>query len=593
MYLEFRQIRAISLLLLHRTQAGGAVPKCRAGAFHRNRKPKKENPMVHRKLNVRLLPLWLLCSTIAANAQQRGMASITAEDLRTHLSFIAADELEGRDTPSTGDNIATRYLATVVERFGFKPLMPDGSFFQHLPLEVTEVSRSRSRLRVLAPAGEEIFYFPESFGGNFRSTGTWSGDVVFVGYGISAPDRGWDDYGDEELEGKIVVMLDAQLPEGHPLRAERALLGTRTSIPRSRGAAAVLSVIHPDREKDLLSPGSGFQASRRTVMTSRYPTQTQARISASPAKPQAAKPQPAARRALPPGQAEIRIEAAARILDVSRAEVEAMFAAIAAGRQVPHRALDKRVELSVVTETRPATSPNVLAMLEGSDPVLKDEFIVISSHHDHLGMRNGRPMDGADDNGSGTVGMLEIAEALAMERPKRSVLLAWFTGEEKGLFGSHYFVNNCPVPLEKISADLNLDMISRNDPDGLYLIASDNLSTALDGTIREVNDRLFKIKFDYEYNDRAHRDRFYYRSDHYPFLRVGIPAVWLFSGTTPDYHQTTDTIDRVDFLKMEKITRLTYMVTYQIGNLPELLKLDANPEVTTRGKHNTAVESIR
>ncbi len=550
--------------------------------------------MVHRKLNARLLlPAWLLCIVFAAHAQQKGMTSITEEDLRHHLSFIAADELEGRDTPSTGVNIASRYLATMAERFGFRPLMPDGSFFQYLPLEVTAVSTSKSRLRVLAPDGEEIFYFPESFGGNFRTTGTWAGDVVFVGYGLSAPDQGWDDYGDEDLEGKIVVMLDAQLPEDHALRAERAILGTRTSVPRAKGAAAVLSVIHPDREKDFLILNSGFQTSQRTVMTSRYPSQSQARISASPAKAQAAKPQPAARRASPPGQAEIRIDVAAKILDVSRKDVEAMFASIAAGRHVPRKALDKRIELSVVTESRPDTSPNVIAVLEGSDPALKDEYIVITSHHDHLGMRNGRPLDGADDNGSGTVGMLEIAEALTMEKPKRSVILAWFTGEEKGLLGSHYFVNNCPVPLEKISANLNLDMISRNDPDSLFLIASDNLSTELDGVIRDVNDGLFKIKFDYEYNDRAHRDRFYYRSDHYPFLRVGIPAVWLFSGTTPDYHQTADTIDRVDFGKMEKITRLTYMVTHQIGNMPALLKLDANPEVTTRGKHNTAVESIR
>jgi Zn-dependent M28 family amino/carboxypeptidase len=270
-----------------------------------------------------------------------------------------------------------------------------------------------------------------------------------------------------------------------------------------------------------------------------------------------------------------------------------MFASIAGGRRVPGNVVDKRIELSVVTERRSVSSPNVLAVLEGSDPTLKNEYIVIGAHHDHLGMRNGRPLNGADDDGSGTVAMLEIAQALSLNKPKRSVILAWFTGEEKGLLGSHYFVNNCPVPLDKISANLNLDMISRNDPNSLYLIASNNLSTELDQAILGMNDKHFKMKFDYEYNDRTHQARFYYRSDHYPFIRVGIPAVWLFCGTTPDYHQLTDTIDRVDFAKMEKVTRLTYLVTLQIGNKPELLKLDANPEVKTRGKHNTSVESIR
>ena len=270
-----------------------------------------------------------------------------------------------------------------------------------------------------------------------------------------------------------------------------------------------------------------------------------------------------------------------------------MFATIASGKQVPGKAVNKRAELSVITERRPGSSPNVLAVMEGSDPALRSEYVVVSSHHDHLGMRNGRAMNGADDNGSGTVGMLEIAKALAAAKPKRSVILAWFTGEEKGLWGSHYFVNNCPVPLEKISASLNLDMISRNDPKSLFLIASDNLSKELDASIRAMNDSYSKLTFDYVYNNRAHPDRFYYRSDQYPFIRMGIPGVWIFCGTTPDYHTPNDVIARVDFKKMEKVTRMIYLVTLDIGNKPALLKLDANPEVTTRGKHNTAVDSIR
>jgi len=538
-----------------------------------------------------LLAALLCCGSIAAHAQQKGMSSITADELLMHLSFVAADETEGRDTPSTAVNLVARYLAIMVQRCGFKPIMPDGSFFQHIPLEVTAAAPSRSRLRVISSAGDQVFYYPQGFGGNFRNSGVWAGDVVFVGYGLSARDQGWDDYGDVDLAGKVVVMLEGRLPEGHALSADRALLTTRNSVPRAKGAAAVLTVISPEREKDLASRGAGFQLTQRPTLPSAYPTQNQARVGA--AAPASRPQQPAAPPGAQPGAAEIRHEVAAGILDVTRGELEAMFDAIAHGRQVARKAVDKRAELSVVTERRAESSANVIAVLEGSDGVLKNEYIVISSHHDHLGMRNGRTLDGADDNGSGTVAMLEIAQALALEKPKRSVVLAWFTGEEKGLLGSHYFVNNCPVPLEKISANLNLDMISRNDPDSLYLIASNNLSTELDDAIRRMNDKNFRIKFDYVYNDRAHSDRFYYRSDHYPFIRVGVPAVWLFCGTTPDYHQTTDTIDRVDFAKMEKVTRLTYMVTLEIGNKPELLKLDANPEVTTRGKHNTSVESIR
>jgi hypothetical protein len=555
----------------------------------------KENSMVFRKSTFFLLSVvQLVALTFAGHAQTKAMNSITSDDLRLHLNIVASSETEGRNTPSTGVNIISRYLATMAERYGLKPLMPSGSYYQDIPLQIPAVSEHKSRLRVISPIGEEFYSYPQGFGGNFRISGVWGGEVVFVGYGLSAPDKGWDDYGDMDLAGKVVIMLAGQLPEDHALRAP-AILATRALVPRAKGAALILTVISPEREKDMFAGNAGFQLTQRPTLPSTYPTQNTGRTSTPPPKQQlVASTQPQEPRPGPaPVLCEIRHETAAGILGINRSELEAMFASIARGQQVPRQLVAKRIELSVVMETRTGSSPNVLAVLEGSDPILKSEYVVISSHHDHLGMRNGQPLDGADDNGSGTVGMLEIAQALAIERPKRSVIFAWFTGEEQGLLGSHYFVNNCPVPLEKISANLNLDMISRNDPDGLYLIASNHLSTELDGAIRNQNDKYSRLKFDYKYSGEDRLENFYRRSDHYPFIRVGIPGVWLFCGTTPDYHTVRDTIDRVDFGKMEKVTRLTYLVTFEIGNKPELLKLDANPKVQTRGKHNTSVESIR
>jgi Zn-dependent M28 family amino/carboxypeptidase len=563
----------------------------------------KELGMPFRRPTLILFPaILLLCGALRVPAQQRGVNAITIDGLRTHLQVIANDETEGRDTPSTAINVVSRYLATMAENYGFNPLLPNGSYYQNIPLELTAVSESKSRMRVISGTREELFYCPQSFGGTFRASGAWSGDVVFVGYGLNAPDKGWDDYADLDLTGKSVMMLEGQLPENHPLRADRAILNTRSAAPRARGAALVLTVISPEREKEMATRGAGFTLVPRPAMLETYPTQNQARIGASPAQ---AKPQPAAApnpqlttsrpgaAAAPPGAAEIRHEVAASLLGITQSDLAAMFDSLAQGRQVPRMNVNKRVELSVITEKRMGSSPNVLAVLEGSDPVLKNEYVVLSAHHDHLGMRNGRALNGADDDGSGTVALLEIAKVLPQEKPKRSVILAWFTGEEKGLWGSHYFVNHCPVPLEKISANLNLDMISRNDPGSLFLIASNNLSTELDGSILAMNEKSARLKFDYVYNDRAHPDRFYYRSDQYPFIRMGIPGVWIFCGTTPDYHTLNDTIERVDFRKMEKVTRMIYLVTLDIGNKPALLKLDANKEVTVRGKANTAVESIR
>jgi Zn-dependent M28 family amino/carboxypeptidase len=188
---------------------------------------------------------------------------------------------------------------------------------------------------------------------------------------------------------------------------------------------------------------------------------------------------------------------------------------------------------------------------------------------------------------------MEIGQALMAEKPKRSVILAWVTGEEQGMNGSHYFINNCPVPVEKISACLNMDMLGRNNPDSLYLIASDLLSSELDASINRVNKKYgINFGFDYRYSNLTHPQRVYFRSDHYPFLRFGIPSVWFFCGFTHDYHTQRDIPEFIDYNKFLKDTKLVYLTAFDIGNMKKLLKLDVNPAVTSRGKHNLTERSL-
>ncbi len=146
------------------------------------------------------------------------------------------------------------------------------------------------------------------------------------------------------------------------------------------------------------------------------------------------------------------------------------------------------------------------------------------------------------------------------------------------------------MPVEKVSAALNLDMLSRNDPNGIYLIGSNKVSMELDQAINETNRKVTKLTLDYTFQDQAHPDRFFFRSDHYPYLRYGIPAVWFFCGTTDDYHQPADVEARVDYAKMEKVTRLVYLTAMEIGNKPALLELDADTRITTRGAHNLKID---
>lgn len=531
----------------------------------------------HRLISIFLLMTSTFFCSVPTTAQQKGTESITAAELKVHLNFLAADEFRGRNTPSRELKIASRYLATMVESYGFKPLMPNGSFYQEIPLDISAYSKLKTRITLKTELSEQEFFFPEAFGIKIGPgvDEKYSGEVVFCGYGLQAPDLNWDDYGDVDLKGKILIILDVKLPEDHVLRPKenRSILRGRAFMTAfKKGASAVLSVVDEERERNFAQNDYHFDNSERGIPIDKEISST-----------------PYARKGFPL-LAEIRHKVATEILNISKKELLNMFEMIRNGKQVPSKEFPgKNAEISVGSERRKGYTYNVVAYLEGSDKELKNEYVLFGSHHDHIGAREGKIYNGADDNGSGTVAMLEIAQALAIERPKRSVIMVWHTAEEKGLIGAHYFVKNSPVPVEKMSAEINLDMLCRNDPNSLYLIGSKFLSTELDAAIHTMNNNYIHMNLDYSCDGLAHPKRWFFRSDHYPYIQYGIPAVWLFCGATEDYHQETDTIDRADFSKMEKAARLAYLTAYEIGNEEGMLKLDVNPEITSRGKHNLKI----
>jgi hypothetical protein len=508
-------------------------------------------------------------------AHSRGLKTIRAEDMKFHLQFLGAPEFRGRNTPSAELDIASKYIALTAERIGLKPLMPGGSYYQEVPVEVTTIVPQASRMRLITGAVERVYYFPTdaAIGRNFDA-GKILGEAVFLGYGLSAPQLNWDDTGGLDLKGKIAVILDAALPDDHVLKPadNRRLLMSRAGALRGKGAVAVVTIINQERETRLAEKGLTFSLPERL----RFPDV----VSGSEAAP-----------TLPFFQVEVRHDAGAAILGVAKEDLAKMIETIRQGQHVASKKMPGRkleIELGVVT--RKDKTFNVVAYAEGTDPTLRNEYVTISSHHDHNPGREGRIFPGADDNASGVVGMFEIAEALMVERPKRSVIFVWNTAEEKGLIGSTYFVRHCPVPVEKISANLNLDMISRNDTNHLYLIGSNKVSSELDASIQTMNTKSIGLKLDYKYEDPAHPDRFFFRSDQYPYIRYGIPGAWFFCGTTEDYHMEGDIEAKADYAKMEKVSKLVYLVAMDIGNKPALLKLDRRPEIKARGEQNMKVE---
>jgi hypothetical protein len=508
------------------------------------------------------------------------MSAIRVEDMKFPVRFLSATAFQGRNVPSTELEIAAEYLALRAEEIGLEPVLSSGSCFQEIPLEAYRLDPSSSALTVISGATERALPYPESFGvrGRFIAAGSGTGSVVLLGIGANAPDLGWDDFEGIDLEGKVAVILDAELPQSHALRQPdyRGAVYRRTTVARQRGAVAVLTVISPERESGLVARGLSFDDVERG-----WPLDTEVGLGgrASPAQ----------------FGVEVRHAAAAEILGISRDELTSMFAELAQGRRVPSRDLpDRELEVRIELTTRSTVTRNVLGVVPGTDPELRDEYVVIGGHHDGIGHREGVVLHGADDNVSGAVAMLELAEAMVLEPPRRSVLFAWFTGEEKGLYGAYHFVAHSPVPLEEISAMFNLDMLSRNDPGSIFVIGSNKISSELDRSLQEQSRRPeVGLRLDYTYEDPLHPDRFFVRSDQYPFIRYGIPAAWVFCGTTSDYHQETDTEDRMDYDKMLRSTRLVFLSAQDIANRPALLKLDLDPRVTSRGPHNIDVNWMR
>jgi len=248
----------------------------------------------------------------------------------------------------------------------------------------------------------------------------------------------------------------------------------------------------------------------------------------------------------------------------------------------------KQVSFNVNAKVDSTMTQNVVGIIDGVDYYLKNEYVAVGAHYDHIGMRpnaeGDRIFNGADDDGSGTVATLAIAEALAKgkQRPKRSILLVWHAGEEKGLWGSEFFTKYPPVSMDRVVAQLNIDMIGRSKKDGddnpanmnltgpneLYVIGSKKMSDDLGNLSEEVNNSYLRLKYNYKYDDPDDPERFFFRSDHYNYAVKGVPIIFFFSGVHEDYHGPGDHADKIDYEKMEKVTRTIFATMWKLANAP-------------------------
>ena len=464
---------------------------------------------------------------------------ITAEGLKDYLTFIASDALQGRDTPSPGLDAAAEFLRFFLKRWGFVPGGDNGTFFQNIPLTRLALDLSKSSLKI----GDKTYEIAEdALFGVGAAPGTVRGEGMFLRISTALP-------ADVDLTGKILIVYGQR-------REFDAV-----AYAKKNGAIGLVRLTQGEQEEWLRFAGFRRNNANRGFAIGERPS------------------------GLPS-------------MDLSPNAAKSVLEGAPTAEDVP-TALGKTVELTVSGQLETKNTQNVVAIWPGTDATLKSEYVALGAHYDHVGV--GRPnatgdgiFNGADDDGSGTVSLLAICEALVKGKvsSKRSLLFVWHCGEEKGLWGSEYFTSHPTVPIDKITAQLNIDMIGRSKPvgdenprnanlsgpSGIYVIGSRMLSTQLGNIVDGVNGNYLKLQYDYRYDDPKDPNRFYYRSDHFNYAKHNIPIAFWFDGVHEDYHQVGDEVSKIDFKKMQSIVRTVFLTAGALSDLPVRPQLDPKPK---------------
>ena len=468
--------------------------------------------------------------------------SITAEELKEKLYTYASDEFEGRETGTKGLTIAINYLKEQYVNLEVPSAKTDGSYFQNVPLKLIKTPEVTVNVE-----GQSFDYYQDFISLSGGESFYIYKDIILVGYGIT--DDNYNDYESIDVTGKIVVAIGGE-PKG---KDDNYLVSGTTEISKwSNNRQELSSKLNLAKER-----GAKAFFLINDALFKLYAPYYKTRDEQG-------------------GESNLSLDVNEEDAMYSFLVGQSMEAALRNGNQI-------KIDYNQKSES--ITSDNVAAMIKGSEK--PDEYIVLSAHLDHVGMHDGEVFNGADDDGSGTVAILEIAEAFkaALDEghgPKRSIIFLHVTGEEKGLLGSQYYTDYDPiVPLAQTVANLNIDMIGRTDPKRLegkrnyiYLIGSDKLSTDLHKLSEEVNSKYTNIELDYTYNDENDPNRYYYRSDHYNFAKNNIPVIFYFNGTHDDYHQASDTPDKIQYDLLENRTRLVFHTAWELANRDEAVRVD-------------------
>jgi hypothetical protein len=495
--------------------------------------------------------------------------SISKENAYKHLSILASDEYEGRETGKKGAWMAADYIKAQFKNLGLTAPVK-GDYFQ--PIDMATYNLSQTVFTVNGTPMESLKDFviqPNNVslkGFTFNAS-----EVLFAGYGLSK--GAYNDYAGQNVSGKVVMIFasgdpteKAAAPAATDRTAMRKALSERQakiSYLMDNNAAGIILV---DPMLDNITPemkaryaGSDQVVLLKASTVERMQSQKSSNV------------------------VTVSTAAANEILKASNLTVSGLQQQITTAAKPASRIIKADISASAMKQENKVRAENVLGFLEGSDPKLKSEVLVISGHYDHEGLTTSgtdKVFNGADDDGSGTTGVLLLAEAFSKAKkagkgPKRSILFLSVVGEEKGLLGSDWYSEHPIFPLANTIADLNIDMIGRtgteyqNKPDSanyIYVIGSDKLSTELRKVSETANATYTKMNLDYKYDDPADTERIYYRSDHYNFAKHNIPIIFYFNGVHEDYHKASDEISKINFPLLAKRAQLAYYTAWELAN---------------------------
>lgn len=505
--------------------------------------------------------LAILLTAFSLFSQKKELATITDNELKAHLEFLASDQMQGRDfgTPVPGLEIAAAYLKSQCLDMGLAPAAP--GFSQPVKISQIKADPANTALRLKNVSDEVVFSnsdivrLPE-----MAKNDTISGEIVFAGYGFKNKGKGYNDLESLVIRDKIVLIMTStpfiKSDSTIDLSLENQVEGAKLASLLTGGAKAVIFIpdpLNPDNKWfDMIKE---FVADGRYLIDGEIDMQIPGNILFTNVE-----------------TADAILKETGRTLKQIQLEINQTL------KPASFEIKNVKAELILAATITPVIGENIVAVVEGSDPKLKDEYVVLTAHYDHVGIApSGEVNNGADDNGSGTVTLLEVAEAFMSmhKKPKRSVVFLWVTAEEKGLLGSHFYIKNPIFPLEKTVANINLDMVGRSaekesgpltdvekslaGPDGIYLITSkDNKEINKIGNTTSGQLKLIP-------NDELSED-FLSGSDYFHFYKKGIPILGFTTGLHEDYHHPTDDLDKIDYAKMKRVADLTFLTTLEIAN---------------------------